>query len=214
VTTHYEDEAQAERLKTWWKENWMALAGGLAIGLAAIFGWEGWGKYQSQRAEKASRMYEDLKLAIADARRDEAASIGDALIKEHGGSPYASDAALYLAADAVKAGTLDQALSRLQWVREHGADDGLRQLARLREARVLWQQGQIDPALALLDGVKGPEFVSLVEELRGDIRLAQGDRGAARAAYEKALAAIGEEDPALRSGLQRKIDDLADVVQS
>lgn len=214
MTTHYEDEAQAERLKTWWKENWMALAGGLAIGLAAIFGWEGWGKYQSQRAEKASRMYEDLKLAIADARREEAASIGDMLVKEYAGSPYASNAALVLAADAVKAGTLDQALSRLQWVREHGADAGLRELARLREARVLWQQGQIDPALSLLDGVKGAEFVSLVEELRGDIRLAQGDRSAARAAYEKALAAIGEEEPALRGGLQRKIDDLADVVQS
>ena len=192
----------------------MALAGGLAIGLAAIFGWEGWGAYQSQRAEKASRMYEDLKVAIQGARRDEAAAIGDALIKDYSGSPYASNAALYLAADAVKAGALDQALSRLQWVREHGADEGLRQVARLREARVQWQQGQADAALALLDGVKGAEFASLVEELRGDIRLAQGDRSAARAAYEKALTTIGEDDPALRSGLQRKLDDLADVVQS
>lgn len=192
----------------------MALAGGLVIGLAAIFGWEGWNKYQNQRAEKASRMYEDLKLAVADGRRDQAGGIGDALIKEYAGSPYASNAALYLAADAVKAGALDQALARLQWVREHGAGEGLRELARLREARVLWQQGQIDPAIALLDGVKGAEFVTLVEELRGDIRLAQGDRGAARAAYEKALGAITAEDPAVRGGLQRKLDDLADVVQS
>ncbi|MEQ1438572.1 tetratricopeptide repeat protein [Fontimonas sp. SYSU GA230001] len=214
MTTHYEDEAQAERLKSWWKENWMALIGGLAIGLAAIFGWEGWGKYQSQRAERASRMYEDLKLALEGSRRDEAVAIGDALVKDFGRSPYASNAALFLAADAVKSGALDQAQVRLQWVREHGADQGLRELARLREARVLWQQGQPDVALKLLDGARGTEFAGLVEELRGDIRLAQGDRSAARAAYEKALAAISSDDPAARSGLQRKLDDLADVVRS
>lgn len=212
MTTHYEDEDQAERLKQWWKENWMALAGGLVIGLAAIFGWEGWQSYQDRRGEQASRMYEDLKKAIADARSDDAARIGDALAGEYGGTPYAAGAALFLAAEAMKAGKPDEALARLRWVREHASDRGLQQVAQLREARVLWQQNQADAALKLLDGDMG-EFAALAEELRGDIRLAQGDRAAARAAYEKALAATAE-DPAARAGLQRKIDDLADVVQS
>ncbi|MDP9139239.1 MAG: tetratricopeptide repeat protein, partial [Pseudomonadota bacterium] len=108
---------------------------------------------------------------------------------------------------------LDTALTRLRWVSENGADDGLRQVARLREARVLWQQGQADAALKLLDG--GDEnFSKVTEELRGDIRLSQGDRAAARAAYEKALAGADEEDAAARGDLQRKIDDLSDVVPS
>lgn len=212
MTTHYDDEAQAEHLKQWWKENWMALAGGLVIGLAAIFGWEGWQSYKDGRNQQASRMYEDLKNALADSRRDDAARIGDALAGEYAATPYAAGAALFLAAEAVKAGDFDTALNRLRWVREHGSDDGLRQVARLREARVLWQQGQLDAALAVLDGDVG-EFSALAEELRGDIRLAQGDRSAARAAYEKALAASGE-DAAAREGLQRKLDDLADVVNS
>lgn len=213
MTTHYDDEAQAERLKQWWKENWLALAGGLVIGLAAIFGWEAWNDYGDKRAQQASRMYEDLKMAIAAQRMEDAAGIGDALIGEYARSPYASAAALFLAAEAVKADDLDTALRRLRWVREHGADEGLRQVARVREAAVLWQQGKPDTALAVLDGDPG-EFAAPIEELRGDIRLAQGDRAAARAAYEKALAALAADDLAARSGLQRKLDDLADVVRS
>ncbi|SFF54649.1 Putative negative regulator of RcsB-dependent stress response [Fontimonas thermophila] len=212
MTTHFEDEDQAERLKQWWKENWLALAGGLVIGLAAIFGWEAWQSHQDRRAQQASRMYEDLKKAIADARAQEAVRIGDALVAEYAGTPYAAGAALFLAAEAFKNGKPDEALVRLRWVREKASDPGLRQVARLREARVLWQQNQLDAALRLLDGDMG-EFTALAEELRGDIHLAQGDRAAARAAYEKALTATAE-DPAARAGLQRKIDDLADVVQS
>lgn len=214
MTTHYEDEAQAERLKQWWKENWMALAAGLVIGVGAIFGWEAWGSYQKHRSEQASRMYEDVKQAIATQRGDDAARIADELVRAHARSPYASNAALFVAADAVKAGALDAALERLRWVREHGADDGLRQIAALREARVLWQQGQPDAALALLDATRPGPFAGLLDELRGDIRLAQGNRSGAREAYEKALAAFDDADPAARLGLQRKLDDLADAVRS
>lgn len=212
MTTHYDDEAQAESLKQWWKENWMALAGGLVLGLAAIFGWEAWQSHKDTRNQQASRMYEDLKNALADSRGEDAMRIGDALAGEYAATPYAAGAALFLAAEAVKSGDLDTALTRLRWVREHGSDEGLRQVARLREARVLWQQGQLDQALALLARDSG-EFSALAEELRGDIRLAQGDRGAARAAYEKALAASAG-DSAARDGLRRKLDDLADVVNS
>lgn len=157
-------------------------------------------------------MYEELKQALDETQGDKAVQIADALVREHARSPYASGAALFLAADAAKAGRFDDARTRLRWVRENGSDDGLRQVARLREARVLWQQGQLDAALQLLPADAG-EFSALAEELRGDIRLAQGDRSAARAAYEKALAASGD-NTAVRNGLQRKLDDLADVVQS
>ena len=213
MATHYDDEDQAERLKQWWKENWMALAGGLVIGLAAIFGWEGWKSYQDKRSIAASRMYEELKLATASARVDDAQRIGDALVAEHARSPYASGAALFLAAEAVKAGDFAAARARLSWVRKHGHDDGMRRLATLREAQVAWQQGETDAALALLDASGGP-FQAQFDELRGDIVLAGGDRNAARAAYEKALAALTDDAPGLRDGLQRKLDDLGTAVQS
>lgn len=212
MATHFDDEDQAERLKQWWKENWMALAGGLVIGLGAIFGWEGWKSYQDSRGLAASRMYEDLKLAIAGARIDDARSIGDALADEHGRSPYASAAALFLAAEAAKAGDFAAARDRLAWVRRHGYDDGMRRIATLREARVAWQQGEVDAALSLLDSKAGP-FQAQFDELRGDIVLARGDREAARSAYEKALTTVTDDTSGVRDSLRRKLDDLA-VVQS
>ncbi|WP_028080538.1 YfgM family protein [Solimonas soli] len=212
MTTHYDDEAQAEQLKTWWKENWPALAAGLVIGLAAIFGWEGWQNHKAERAANASQMYEDLKKAIADGKNDAARPLADKLVADYADTPYAAGAQLRLAAAAVKDARLDDAATRLQWVREHAHDDGLQQIARLRAARVLWQQGKPDEALKTLDGDAG-SFAPLYDELRGDIKLAQGDRAAARSAYEKAFTATPEDQPS-RQLLQRKLDDLTDVVQS
>ena len=35
MATHYDDEAQVDAIKSWWKENWLALAGGLE-GVGAV----------------------------------------------------------------------------------------------------------------------------------------------------------------------------------
>ncbi|NGY04551.1 YfgM family protein [Solimonas terrae] len=212
MTTHYDDEAQAEQLKLWWKENWMALAAGLVIGLAAIFGWEGWQNHKTQRAADASQMYEELKQALADGKADVAKPLADKLVAEYTDTPYAAGAQLRMAADAVKNSEFDDAATRLQWVQTHARDDGLQQIAELRSARVLWQQGKLDDALKLVDGKTGA-FAPLFDELKGDIKLAQGDRSAARSAYQKAFAATPEDQPS-RKLLQRKLDDLADTEQS
>jgi predicted negative regulator of RcsB-dependent stress response len=218
VTNHYDEEAQAEQLRQWWKENWQSLAAGLLIGLAAIFGWETWKSHQQKQAAAASQMYEDLKKAIAGDKIEDANSIGDKLTQEFPKSPYAADAELRLAARAVNDKRFDDASTRLGWVIEHGNDDGLKPLVRLRQARVLWQQGKNDDALKVLDGDAGT-YGPLFDELRGDIHLAQGDRAGAAAAYRKALdagteSASADEPPVDKSALQRKLDDLADVVKS
>jgi predicted negative regulator of RcsB-dependent stress response len=82
-------------------------------------------------------------------------------------------------------------------------------LAHLRLAQVLWQQNKPDDALKQLDADAGT-YAPLYAELRGDIKLSQGDRTAARGAYQQALQSLGT-DAVGRDGLQRKLDDLADA---
>lgn len=205
MATHFDDEEQLENLKSWWRDNWKALAAGLAIGFAAIGGWELWKNQREDQALTASQMYDDLKKVIG-AKPDEARAIADKLQQHYAGTPYAAAAALRLAQHAVQTGQLDEAAARLGWAAEH-ADEELQRLARLRKARVLWQQGRAEEALKLLEGEAG-EFESLYQELRGDIAYAQGDREAARSAYQAALATAPEQAPN-RQLLQQKLDDVA-----
>lgn len=213
MTSHYDDEAQVEALKKWWQENWMALAAGLVIGLGAIFGWEGWQKYRDGQDAQASQIYEDMKKAYSGNKADEATRLGEKLLTEFESTPYAPAAALRMASAAVEANKLDEAGARLSWIVANSGDEGLKQLARLRQARVLWAQNKGDEALKILAGDAGG-YAALYEELRGDISLAKGDRSAARASYEKALQAAATDDRASRESLQRKLDDLTDVAQS
>lgn len=211
MATHYEDEAEIENIKRWWKENWKSLTAGLVIGLGAIGGYEGYRRYQLAQASQASQIYEDLKAAATANKADEAIALGDTLVKNFAKTPYASGAALRMAQLSVEQGKLDDAAKHLQWVADNSKDDGLRELAQLRLARVLWQQKKVEDALKLTEGEHGA-YAAMFSELRGDIKLSQGDRAAARAAYEAAVKAT--DAAADSTGLQRKLDELADVVNS
>ncbi len=209
MATHLDDEEDLEKLKTWWKENWVALIGGLAIGFGVIGGWESYKHWRDQRAEAASQMFEELKKNFEGAKAEDADKIVQRLKTEYSGTPYAAAAALSAAQDEVKNEKYDAAAANLAWVVEHSPDKGLVQVARLRQARVLLSQNKPDEALNALGNEAG-NFTSLAEELRGDIQLAKGDRKAARSSYEKALAAA-ETDATNKTLLQQKLEDLAEV---
>jgi predicted negative regulator of RcsB-dependent stress response len=205
MTSHYEEEAEVEQLRRWWRENWIALAAGLVLGLGGIYGWEAWQALRTAQAEAASRAFEDLKgLPLEEQAR--AGQLWHSLSTEHAGTPYAAQAGLLLASHAAARQEWAAAQAKLEWVREHSDDPGLTKLATLRLARVLWQQEQADAALALLAIGDEDPFATLYHELRGDILFARGDRDGARGAWEKAL----ELGPAAagRDSLQRKLDDL------
>lgn len=207
MATHLDDEEDLEKLKTWWKDNWVALVGGLVIGFGAIGGWEGYKSWRDGRAETASQMYEELRKNLDESKAEEAKAIVDRLKTEYASTPYAAAAALTAAQSEVHAAQYDAAAANLGWVIANAKDEGLVQVARLRQARVLFAQDKPDQALAALAGEAG-SFASLYEELRGDIQLAKGDAAAARASYEKALAAA-VSGAANKTLLQQKLDDLA-----
>jgi predicted negative regulator of RcsB-dependent stress response len=207
VTTHFDDEAQLEQLQRWWKENWLPLASGLALGLAAIFGWQAWTRHQDMQAGAASHLFEDLRRAVDAGKFDEAVPMAARLQQDFAGTPYAVDGQLKMAQAAFDDGKLDDASARLQWAEQNAKDDAMRSLVKLRLARVLWQQAKPDDALQLLNNAE-PAYAPLVAELRGDILLAKGDRNGARDAYADALKTLAADSPA-RDGLQYKFDDLA-----
>lgn len=210
---HYEDEEQVEALKKWWRENWKALAAGLVIGVGGIVGWEGWQSHRIESAAEASRLYEELGDALQADSLEQADAMAGKLKLDHPDSPYAAQGALAMAAHLVEHGDLAAADERLNWVITRSGDEGLRRIARLRRARVLWAQDKVSDALKLLQTDEVGEFEALYAELRGDIHLASGDREQALSSYQQAMNSL-PEGAANRSLLQRKLDDLADVASS
>lgn len=203
--SHYEDEAQVEQLRRWWRENWMALAGGLALGLVGIFGWQWWQNRHTAHAEAASQVYEDLQKVAPD-KPDRQAELAQKLKDDFGDTPYAAQGAMLAAARAVDRADWGTAQANLEWVAQHAEDPGLKKLAQLRLARVLWQQAKPDDALGKLQVADDDPFAALYQELRGDILLSKGDAAGARGAYEKAMKA--GPAPAAREALQHKLDDI------
>ena len=209
MATHLDDEDELEKLKSWWKENWLALAAGLGIGFGGIGGWEFYKGWRYDRAVSASRLYEQMQSHLNAEESSEAAEKLALIEQDYSGTPYAAAALLAMARAQVESGELDAAADTLGRAAALGGDEGLAKLARLRQARVLSALERHDQALALLKLEAGP-YASLYAEARGDIELARGNREAALSAYEKALA-TAQADARNLELLRRKRDDLTEA---
>ncbi len=205
------DDEELAVIKDWWQQNGMPLLTGVALALVVVFGWQGWQKYQSNQAQGASIVYQQLlEAALEPSGKPDAAKVAElanTLKSDYAGSHYAQYGSLFVAKVAVEAGKLDDAASELQAIVDKPADDSLAELARQRLARVLAAQDKAEEALKLLETQAASAFTASREELKGDLLVQLGRADDAHAAYEKAKAALSED--AAVGGLQMKLDDLA-----
>lgn len=194
VDEYLDERERAEQVKAWFKENWLWMVAGAGIGLGGLFGFRAWDGHLDRRSQEAAVQFEQLLDALDKQGREAGLALVDPLVEKYGGTPYADQARLVAARAHVEGGELDQAAARLRAVMEDGKDPELALVARLRLARVESAAGRHDAALALLDAAASPAIGGRIEELRGDILLAKGDRAGAVAAWEKARATA--QDPA------------------
>jgi predicted negative regulator of RcsB-dependent stress response len=209
MVTNATEEQQLAALKEWWKGNGSAIITGVILGLAAMFSTKAWFAWQERIARNASDVFVEMNVALEGGNNQVAAERAGILIADFSNTSYAAFAALALARMRTEENTLDAAATQLQWAVDHGKEDFIRDVARLRLARVKLAQGDADAAQAVLGQAgQSKDALVLYEELRGDIELARGNRVAAQAAYAQALAVMGNEYPG-RPLLQLKHDDVA-----
>lgn len=203
------EEEELTQLKDWWQRNGKPLLSGGVLALAVAFGWQAWQKYQTNHAQGASMVYQQLLELSLIPKPDAAkvAELGNRLKTDYAGSHYAQYGSLFVAKVAVESGRLDDAAAELQAIVDKPADETLGELARQRLARVKAAQGKVEEGLKLLEAKVEPAFLPSREEVKGDLLVQLGNLDAARAAYESAKAALPEE--AAVGTLQMKLDDLA-----
>ena len=200
------EEQQVEALKKWWKENASTIILGVAIGASVLFGWRYYNNYKVQHAEAASAIYDSvLTIATANGALDQQQTKVNTLFAEYGDTPYASLAGLILAKQQVNRGELVKAQQQLEWVVNNSEQVELKNIAKLRLARVLLATEKYDQALAILNSDYPESFSAMYEELKGDLYVVRGELDQARAAYDKA---INKTDSQPNRWLQMKRDDL------
>ncbi len=187
MSTYQTEEEQVEAIKSWWKENGKSVIGGVVLGLAVVGGGKGWVEYQRVQAENASAYFEGFSQAAFSGDLETAERRGKTLLDEYKGAAYADFAALELAQLQYNAENKDKARAHLQWVLDNSKQEAISQLAKVRLARLMLDMKAYDEASSLTanpaeDAYQG-EFLSI----QGEVKLAQGDREAARVAFSRAL---------------------------
>lgn len=199
------EQEQVDSLKAWWKENGLKLI--LAVVVAAVvvgsvLGWRWW--QAKQQADAAQMFGEVMKQASSNdpKRVDDAAAM---VVNKHGSTIYAVRAQLAAAQVNIEAKNTATAATQLQWVIDHGSDEGLPDVARLKLASLRLDEKKYDDAMKLLDAAHPESFDSMYLDLKGDVYSAQGKRDEARAAYQQAVAKADPKN-SFRGLIQMKLD--------
>ncbi|REH38824.1 putative negative regulator of RcsB-dependent stress response [Paraperlucidibaca baekdonensis] len=211
----YEEDEVVENLKLWWKKNGTALMLLVAVGLFSFAGWRYWQTSQAEAATQAQNLQQAMQIAAQRLNTDpndkdtvaEVTRLGEQLIADYSGTPYAQDAAMLLAKVAVNSNDLAKAISLLQGVVADSSDDVEVALAQTRLARVQAANADYDAALSTLAAVRDASLAPLVSEIKGDIFMLQAMPAEAKAAYQAADAALAARNE-VRPLLELKLADV------
>lgn len=202
------DDERVEELKKWWKENGKSILLGVALGLSILYGWRWWVDYKNNQSIQASVIFMQAEQALRENKTEEVQAAADKIMKEFDGTPYAVDTALLLAKQKIENGKLGEAKTQLQWAYDHAKTPEMKQLSRIRLARIMVTLGEDDAALKLITTADAGSFLAAYEELKGDIYHKQGKDDLAREAYLKARESLGNTVQG-NPTLLLKLDDIA-----
>jgi len=202
-----EEQEQLDQLKAFWNQYGNLITGVLVIVVGAYLAWVGWNTWQRDQGAKAGAMYDELDRAVQANDADLTGRIFADMKERYPRTAFTGQAGLLAAKVASDKGQTEPARADLAWIAEHASEDAYRAIAHLRLAGLLLDDRKYDGALKQVDAVEGGSFAALAADRRGDILMAQGKTADAKAAYEKAWAAL---DPKIdyRRVVEAKLDGL------
>lgn len=205
-----EEQEQIAQLKAWWAQYGNLIVTTLLVLALGFAGWQGWNRYKNSSAAEASALYFDLQQAAESGDAVQVRKIAGEMISKHSGTVQAQLGAMLSAGVQFRKNDLDNARPHLEWAADKGKDATLRDLARLRLATVLLQQGAPDEALRRLQPVPEGSLRARFDDLRGDVLASQGKTAEARTAWKAAFEALDDAtgDANLRNVIRIKLDSL------
>ncbi len=188
-----QEQEQLDELKAFWNKQGNLITWTLVVALGGFAAWNGWNYWQREQGMKAGAMYEDLDRAVAAGDAEKTGRVFADMKERFPSTAFTEQGGLAAAKLQADKGQVDAAKASLTWVAEHGLEEEMRTIARLRLAGLQADSKQLDEALKTLDGAKAEGFEALVSDRRGDILMLQGKKDAALAAYQLAYKTMDEK---------------------
>lgn len=213
MSVYMTEEEQLATIKKWWDKYSNILTLVLSLLLLVFAGFKYWSWHQEKIIAQASTAYEHLMLAFSNQDNKGIRSYANQLVSDYGQTVYADAAHLALAKLEVNKEHYDKALKSLSHVAKRSKIGALRQVAKLRMARLLTAQKVYDKALVELSVLDDKVYMPLVSELKGDIFAATGQYQQAMKSYKEAI--TGARTNGLANlFLEMKTNELAALNQS
>jgi len=213
LTEYLTEQEQIELLKNWIKQYSLVIIAGVLLAVAGISGWRYWQQRQNKTLNHASAVYDDM--LTARVQSDSAATLvqADKLLGHYQSTVYGQMATLMEARTAVIKKNYSAAETKLGWVIDHSKIKAIRQIARIRLARVLIAENKPQDGINTLQTVDDKSFNGLIDEVKGDAYLAMKNTDQARQAYKLAISELPNAE-VIRPLLQMKYDNLAPLNQA
>lgn len=197
-----EEQEQISQIKAWWEQYGKFVTAILLTAAVASVGWQGLKWYQSKQANEAGTLFFAVQQAAQQSDAAKAREAAGQIIEKFPRTAYAEMGALLSAGVQFAASDSRNARAHLEWLANNGRDPTLKDLARLRLATILLNDGEYAPALAQLEQAPASALKGRFEDLRGDVHAVQGNYDQARRAYQAALEALSVQGTEAAAGLQ------------
>lgn len=190
MSIYMTEDEQIAAIKAWWKRYNSVIIISVSVLMLTLSGLKLWSAHKEKIVQQASNTYELFVVAYSNHDNKAVRGYASQLIKEYGQTVYADAARLTLAklyaekTDYVKAG------AQLSQVAERSKVSTLKQIAKIRLARIFVAQKLYDQALAQLSDMNDTTYLPVINELKGDIYVAQQQYSQAATMYQNALSEI------------------------
>lgn len=201
----YNEDQQIEMIKSLWDRYGNVILSLFVFSIVAAAGMQFWQKREVRQAEGASILYESVVTAVEEKNFDVAEQQTDFLVKHFSRSVYSSYANLILAKHAIENKEYDNANKYFNWVRQYSPSLVLKELANIRQARLLISRNKLEDAADILEKNRFKVYQPLAIELKGDVELALGHTDLAKEAYQRSLNASSLPRPILRMKVARLV---------
>ncbi len=187
MSIYLTEEEQVQEIKKFIKAYGPSIILGIVLALGGSYTWKAWQQHRLFSLQQASTAYEQMLEDFSADKVGEANKKALFIIEQYKRTPYAKLAALRLARVAVEKNELDQAWQHLEWVVVNSNKDGLKDLAVIRQARILLAKQQWQQAIDKANTVKNEAYAASCSNIKAMAYQKLGEKAQAHAAYQIVL---------------------------